>query len=248
MGRSRDTWRQCRQNTFARFYQRYVQGFVGQTFIAVAVQLLDRVVQFSGEFYTRRAAADNRNVHFAIRAQVGGVFQKQIQHLLVEATRLVRIIEENAVLFDTWRIEIVRGATQRHYQGVIGDFTFRNQQFTFLIAQFCNSDCFRFTININDGTQLELETMITRMGQIAQRIDAFIKRASRHFVQQRFPQVAVVTIDQRNFGFFLTSQLMPQLCCHFQPTSTAADNHNLFQWRSQRDPLKFINQLLINGY
>lgn len=34
----------------------------------------------------------------------------------------------------------------------------------------------------------------------------------------------------------------------FQPTSTAADNHNLFQWRSQRDPLKFINQLLINGY
>ncbi len=90
--------------------------------------------------------------------------------------------------------------------------------------------------------------MIARMGQIAQRIDAFIKRASRHFVQQRFPQVAVVTIDQRNFGFFLTSQLMPQLCCHFQPTSTAADNHNLFQWRSQRDPLKFINQLLINGY
>ena len=31
-------------------------------------------------------------------------------------------------------------------------------------------------------------------------------------------------------------------------TSTAADNHNFFQWRSQRDPLKFINQLLINGY
>ena len=76
----------------------------------------------------------------------------------MEATRLVRVIEENAVLFDTWRIEIVRGATQRHYQGVIGDFTFRNQQFTFLVAQFCNSDCFRFTININDGTQLELET------------------------------------------------------------------------------------------
>ena len=90
--------------------------------------------------------------------------------------------------------------------------------------------------------------MITCMGQIAQRINAFIERSSRHFVQQRFPQMAVVTIYQRNFGFFLAPQLMSKLCRHFQPTSTAADNHNLFQWRSQRDPLKFINQLLINGY
>ena len=31
-------------------------------------------------------------------------------------------------------------------------------------------------------------------------------------------------------------------------TSTAADNHNFFQWRSQRDPLKFINQLLSKSY
>ena len=90
--------------------------------------------------------------------------------------------------------------------------------------------------------------MITRVCQIAQRINAFIERASRYFMQQRFPQVAVVTIDQRDFGFFLAPQLMSKLCRHFQPTSTAADNHNFFQWRSQRDPLKFINQLLSNGY
>ncbi len=82
--------------------------------------------------------------------------------------------------------------------------------------------------------------MIARMGQIAQRIDAFIKRASRHFVQQRFPQVAVVTIDQRNFGFFLASQLMPQLCCHFQPTSTAADNHNFFNGVVNVTPLNLL--------
>src|SRR5699024_11620814 len=110
---------------------------------------------------------------------------------LVEATRLVRVIEENAVLFDTWRIEIVRGATQRHYQGVICDFTFRNQQFTFLIAQFCNSDCFRFTININDGTQLELETMIARMGQIA--------RSEEHTseLQSRFDLVCRLLLEKK---------------------------------------------------
>lgn len=79
---------------------------------------------------------------------------------------LVWVIEENVVFFDIWCIEIVRGVIQCYYQGVIGDFMFWNQQFIFFVVQFCNSDCFCFMININDGIQLELEIMIVCMGQI----------------------------------------------------------------------------------
>ena len=90
--------------------------------------------------------------------------------------------------------------------------------------------------------------MVTGMRQIAQRVHAFIQRTGRHFMQQRFPQVAVVSVNQRNFRFFLATQLVSQLRRHFQPASSPADNHDLFQWCSQRDPLKMINQLLIKRY
>ena len=84
---------QAAGTTFSRFYQRYVQGFVGQAFVTVAVQLLDRVVQFSGEFYT--VAPPPTIAMFTLPfAPVGGVFQEEIQHLLVKATRPVRVIEE----------------------------------------------------------------------------------------------------------------------------------------------------------
>ena len=50
-----------------------------------------------------------QSVTIVSQQRMEDVYKRQ---LLVEATRLVRVIEENAVLFDTWRIEIVRGATQ----------------------------------------------------------------------------------------------------------------------------------------
>ena len=82
--------------------------------------------------------------------------------------------------------------------------------------------------------------MVARVCQIAERVHALVQRAGRYFVQQRFPQVAVVTIHQRDFGFFTAPQLLAQLCGQLQPASTTAYNHYLFQWRSQRDPLKLL--------
>ncbi|SAE31702.1 Uncharacterised protein [Enterobacter cloacae] len=52
--------------------------------------------------------------------------------------------------------------------------------------------------------------------------------------------MAVVTIHQRDFGFLTATQFLTQLRRQLQPASTTADNHYLFQWRSQRDPLKLL--------
>jgi len=60
--------------------------------------------------------------------------------------------------------------------------------------------------------------------------------------------MAVISVYQRDFGLLLAPQLLTELRRHFQSASTAADNHDPFQWCSQRDPLKFINQLLIKSY
>jgi hypothetical protein len=65
------------------------------------------------------------------------------------------------------------------------------------------------------------------MGQIAQRINTFIQRTGRHFMQQRLPQVAVVTIHQRDFRFLLRPSF-PQLSRQFQSASTTTYNHDFF--------------------
>jgi hypothetical protein len=67
--------------------------------------------------------------------------------------------------------------------------------------------------------------VVAGVGQIAQRIDTFIQRTGRHFMQQRLPQMAVVTVHQRDFRF-LRAQLFPQLSCQFQSASTATHNYD----------------------
>ena len=203
MRRPGNARRQCGQNTLARLDQRDVQRFVSQPFVAVAVQLFHRIMQFSGELHAGGAAADNGDVHFTVGTQVGGVFEEQVEHFLMETTRLMRVVEENAVLFHARGVEVIRGTAQRHHQRVVRQFTLSHQQLAFFIAQLAEGDGFPFAVDINHRAQLELETVVAGMGQIAQRIDTFIQRTGRHFMQQRLPQMAVVTVHQGDFRFLM---------------------------------------------
>ena len=195
--------RQRRQNALARLDQRDVQRFVGQPFVAVAVQLFHRIVQLSGELHAGGAAADDGDIYFTVSAEVSRVFKEQVEHFLMEATRLVRVVEENAVLFYARGIKVIRGTAQRHDQRVVRQFTLSHQQLAFFIAQLAEGDGFPFAVDINHRAQLELETVVAGMGQIAQRINAFIQRTGGHFVQQRLPQMAVVTVHQSDFRFLM---------------------------------------------
>ena len=67
-------------------------------------------------------------------------------------------------------------------------------------------------------------------------IDTFIERTGRHFMQQRLPQMAMITIHQRDFRFFATPQLSPQLSRQFQSTGTATYDYDFFQWCSHETP------------
>ena len=112
------------------------------------------------------------------------------------------------MLFHARGVEVVRGAAQRHNQRVIRQLALRYQQLALLITQFCQGNGFAFAVDIHHRTQLELETVVARMCQIAQRVNALIQRTGSHFVQERFPQVAVVTIDECYFGLFTATKLL----------------------------------------
>ena len=113
------------------------------------MQLLHRIVQLSGQLNARRTAADNGDIDLTVRTHIAGVLQEQVQHFLMETTRLVRVIEEDTVLFHARRVEVVGGTAERHDQRVIRQFALRNQQLTFFITQFCQSDGFAFTVDVN---------------------------------------------------------------------------------------------------
>ncbi|MNC36984.1 hypothetical protein D3C75_855320 [compost metagenome] len=93
-------------------------------------------MQFSGQLNTCRPATHDSNIHFAAGAQVRGILEEQIQHLRVETTRLMRVIEEDAIIFHARRVEVVGSTTQRHHQGVVRDLTLGNQQLAFVVTQF----------------------------------------------------------------------------------------------------------------
>ncbi|CQR22118.1 Uncharacterised protein [Yersinia enterocolitica] len=88
--------------------------------------------------------------------------------------------------------------------------------------------------------------MVARMSQVAQCINAIIQRTGSHFMEQRFPQMAVVTIHQNNLSFFAAPQLMTQTRCQLKAASTTTNNNDFFLRRCQNDPLN-VNQLLAKG-
>ena len=92
----------------------------------------------------------------------------------------MRVVEENAVLFTPVlkSFEVLPNAmTSVSY----GSLRLSHQQLAFFIAQLAEGDGFPFAVDINHRAQLELETVVAGMGQIAQRINAFIQRTGGHF-------------------------------------------------------------------
>ena len=78
--------------------------------------------------------------------------------------------------------------------------------------------------------------VVARVRQVAERIHAVIEGTGRHFVQQRFPQMAVVAIHQRDLRFVLAAKFMAQAGRQLQATGAAANNNDFLLWRCQNNP------------
>jgi hypothetical protein len=66
----------------------------------------------------------------------------------------------------------------------------------------------------------------TGVGTISHLIDIHIKRAGGNLVQQGFPNVSRVPVNQCDRSPAIFPKLAPELGCQFQPTGAAADDNN----------------------
>ena len=168
-------------------------------------------MQFGGQLNASGTAPNDSDIHPLFLPRLRRELEEQVQHLVVETSRLVRVIQEDTVIFYARSAKVVRGTAQRHHQNIVRQLALRHQFATLLVA---------------DLRQ--------------------VQRFGCDFMQQRFPQMAVVTVHQRDFSFMLTTEFMAQAGRQFQTTGATTHDDDFFLWRCQNNPLN-VNQLLPKG-
>jgi hypothetical protein len=74
--------------------------------------------------------------------------------------------------------------------------------------------------------QLELEVVPFGLGNIVEFIFGGVQRTGCHFVQQRFPDVGQVRVDQHDTGDAAFTQSLTQTGSQLQTAGAAADDDN----------------------
>ncbi|MNC12755.1 hypothetical protein D3C75_604810 [compost metagenome] len=209
------------------------QGQV-EVFRADAVEAVGRhqqcgMVQFGRQFDASGASADDGHVDlsgaFLLRMGVGA--QVLVEQQVVEALGLVARIEEQAVLGRTQGAEVVGPAADRQHQGVIGDLTRRYQLDAGGVVLGFQLDGLARAIEAAHASGLELEVVPLRLGDIVQLVLRGVQRAGGHLVQQWFPDVGEVGVNQGDARLATLAQAAAKAGGQFDPAGAAADNHDV---------------------
>ena len=190
-----------------------------EVLVTVGGQLLHRVVQLGGKFNPGRPGANDGDLHLTggctalvTRLAIGGKAQKLIHQQTVETECLIRTIEEDTVIPHARGVEVIGDGANGHHQVVIGQLTFSQDLFALFTDDGGQHNPLFLTLDVGQRAQLKLKTVVAGMGLVAQGINPRIQRASRHLMQQRFPQVSAISIHQSDLCLARHPQFTTQLC------------------------------------
>ncbi|MNS57363.1 hypothetical protein D3C72_902470 [compost metagenome] len=227
MHRPANALRQRRQHPWTGFDQGDVHVFRFDPVQAIGRQFVGGVVQLGGQFDPGGTGADDRHADlFDCVGLTGVCAQIVIEQLLVEALGLFAGVEEQAVLRCALGAEIVGGAANGDHQRVVGHFAGRHQFQTGLVVGGGQLDFFIRAIEPAHAPQLELEVVPFGLGDIVEFVFGRVQGTGRHFVQQRFPDVGQVRVDQHHAGRAALAQSLTQTGSQLQTAGAAADNDN----------------------
>lgn len=193
----------------------------------VGGQHLRSVVQFRSQFDAGGAGADDGDTHCVVVRVVPGMrTQVLAEQLAMEAFGLGAGIEENAVFRSALGAEVVGGAADGDHQGVVGDVALGNQFNAILVHQCGQADPLAGAIQALHAAELEFEVVPLRLGDVVQLVLGGVERAGGDFVQQGFPDVGEVGVDQGDLGLAAFTQGAAETGGELQPAGAAADDHD----------------------
>ncbi|MCY1508031.1 hypothetical protein D9M68_423290 [compost metagenome] len=192
----------------------------------VGGQFVGGVVQFGGQLHAGRPGADYGHADLLAALVPGVGAQVVVEHLAMEAFGLLAGVEEDAVLGGALGAEVVGGAADGDHQAVVLQRTRRHQLDAVLVQRRGQFDAPGGAIQPGEAAELELEVVPFRLGDIVQLILRGVERAGGDFVQQGFPDVREVGVDQGDAGLALSTQGAAETGRELQPAGAAADNYD----------------------
>ena len=207
------------------FDQGDAQVFGADAIHAVGLQLFGGVAQFGRQFHAGGAGTDDGHFDEFTRLLADMGTKVVGQQLAVEALGLGPGVEEDAVFRGARRAEIVGGAADGQYQGVIADLPFRDQDGA-VVLDGGQLHLAALAIQAGHASELEFEVIPLGLGDIAQFVFGGVERAGGHLVQQRFPQVGGIGVDQHDLRLVALAQATAQAGSQFQAAGAAADDND----------------------
>ena len=105
--------------------------------------------------------------------------------------------------------------------------TFRRDDPALVVAHFGDHQAFTRAFEPDDLAVSIGEMVPVRLGQVIELVLRATQRASRHGVQQRFPQVGTRAIDECDARLAALAECVAKLRGKFQATRTSADDHDV---------------------
>ena len=184
------------------------------------------VVQLGGQLDPGGAGADDGHADLAlvVAARVGA--QVVAEQLAVEALGLGGGVEQDAVLGHARCAEIIGAAADGDDQGVVVQAARRYQLAAVLVEGRGQADALGGAVQALQAADLELEVVPLGLGDIVELVLGRVQRAGGHFVQQRFPQVGEIGVNQGDVGLATLAQGAAQTGGELQPAGAAADDND----------------------
>ena len=226
MHRLADTLGQRRQHPRAGFDQRDVDVLGLDPIQAVGCQLARRMVKLGGEFDAGRSCTDDGHADGVVLALAGVRAHVMAEQLAVEAFGLGAGIEENAVFRSALGAEVVGGAADGDHQGVVIERASRYELVALLVERCGEIYALVFAVQTIHAAHLEFEVVPLRLGDVVQLVLGGVERAGGDFVQQGFPDVGEVGVDQGDLGLAAFTQGAAETGGELQPAGAAADDHD----------------------
>ncbi|MNF57799.1 hypothetical protein D3C84_393400 [compost metagenome] len=222
-----DPLRQCRQHPRSGFDQGDAHVFRANAVQAIGRQLMRRMVQFGGQFHARGAGADDGHADLFCGLALAGVGAQVVaEQLAMEALGLLAGVEKQAVFGGACGAEVVGGAADRDHQAVVIQLPLRHQHLALLVERRAEGDAPCGAVEPAHASELELEVIPLGLGHVVQLVFRGVQRAGGHLMQQRFPDVRQVGVDQGDFGFAAFTQSSTQAGSKLQAAGAAADDQD----------------------
>src|SRR5574344_393057 len=198
-----------------------VQPVVGQHFGGIA--------KLGGQLHTGSTGTDNGHADLFVVCGTGVGTQVFAKQALVKVPCVLQAVEKNAMLAGTCGAEVVGQTAHSQHQTVVMNAA-AGYQFAALVVEGGGQlDGFGITVKAGKAAQLEIKVVPLGLCQIVELVVGGVERAGSNFVQQGFPDMGQIGVNQGDAGLFAFAKRAAQSGGQFQPAGAAADNDDVLQ-------------------